>query len=118
MNKDKRSKLALFFLLSYIVLVPIINSFMKVLEKCFRTDLNTIDINIFNLFTVVFRNGIILTIWIAINLIIILVIKNIVTTRKNAKIEVEGINLKKKDRNLWNSRLGYKRRNTRILKYK
>lgn len=32
-----------------------------------------------------------------INLIIILVAKNISTTKQNAKIEVEGVNLKKKD---------------------
>ena len=98
--KDKKSKIALFFLLSYIILIPIINSFMKVLEKCFGTNLNTIDINIFNLFTIVFRNGTILISWISINLIIMLLLKNIV------KIEVEGINLKKKDQNIWHCRLG------------
>ncbi len=104
--KDKKSKIALFFLLSYIILIPIINSFMKVLEKCFGTNLNTIDINIFNLFTIVFRNGTILISWISINLIIMLLLKNIVTTRENVKIEVEGINLKKKDQNIWHCRLG------------
>jgi len=70
---------------------------MKLLEKCFKTDLNTIDINFLNLFTVIFRNGTILITWIILNLIIILILKNIVTTKQNAKIEVEGINLKKKD---------------------
>lgn len=98
---SKKSKIALFFLISYIVLVPIINSFMKVLEKCFGTDLNTIDINIFNLFTVVFRNGIILISWIIINAVIILILKNLIITKENARIEIEGINLKKKDRNFW-----------------
>lgn len=97
MIKDKKSKVALFFLCSYIVLVPIINGFLKILEKCFGTKLGTIDISIFNLFTVIFRNRIILIAWIAINSIIILSLKNILTTRKNAKIEIEGINLKKKD---------------------
>ena len=104
---SKKSKIALFFLLSYIVLVPIINGFLKLLEKCFGTNLNTIDINIFNLFTVVFRNGIILISWLIINVVIILIVKNLIITKENAKIEVEGINFKEKDRNLWNSKLGY-----------
>lgn len=97
MSKDKKVRMALFFLTSYIVFVPIINWFMKLLEKSFQTDLNTIDINLLNLFTVIFRNETICVTWIIVNLIIILVIRNIKTTRKNAKIEVEGINLKKKD---------------------
>lgn len=97
MGKEKKTKISLFFLFSYIIFVPLINSFMKLLEKAFKADLNTIDINLLNLFTVVFRNGFILVIWLIINLIIVLVIKNIATTKQNAKIEVEGINLKKKD---------------------
>lgn len=97
MGKEKKIKISLFFLFSYIVFVPLINGFMKLLEKAFKTDLNTIDINLLNLFTVIFRNGLIFIIWMIINFIIVLVIKNIVTTKQNAKIEVEGINLKKKD---------------------
>ena len=97
MGKDKKSKISLFFLLHYIVLIPLINGFMKILEKCFNTNLNTIDINFLNLFTVIFRNGTIFIIWVILNLIIILVAKNISTTKQNAKIEVEGVNLKKKD---------------------
>ena len=97
MKKEKKIKISLFFLISYIVLVPLINGFMKILEKAFNTNLNTIDINVLNLFTVIFRNGKILISWIILNLIILLVIKSIITTKKNAKIEVEGVNLKKKD---------------------
>lgn len=97
MRLDKKVKIPLFFLISYIILVPAINGFMEILEKCFNTDLNTIDINLLNLFTVIFRNGTICISWIIINLIIILVAKNIITTKENAKIEIEGINLKKKD---------------------
>ena len=97
MKKEKKIKISLFFLFSYIIFVPLINGFMMLLEKAFKTDLNTIDINLLNLFTVIFRNGPIFIIWMIINLIIILIIKNIVTTKQNAKIEVEGINLKKKD---------------------
>lgn len=97
MEKEKKVKISLFFLFSYIIFVPLINGFMKLLEKAFKTDLNTIDINLLNLFTVIFRNDLIFIIWMIINFIIVLVIKNIVTTKQNAKIELEGINLKKKD---------------------
>lgn len=97
MKINKKAKIALFFLLSYVVLIPIINGFMKILEKSFQTNLNTIDINLLNLFTVIFRNKTIAIIWVMLNFIIILVAKNIVTTKQNSKIEVEGVNLKKKD---------------------
>ena len=108
MGKDKKSKISLFFLLSYIVLIPLINGFMKILEKCFNTNLNTIDINFLNLFTVIFRNGTIFIIWVILNLIIILVAKNISTTCKS----------KKERWNIWNSGLGKQTRNTRIFKYR
>lgn len=97
MKINKKAKIALFFLLSYVVFIPIINGFMKILEKSFQTNLNTIDINLLNLFTVIFRNKTIAIIWIMLNFITILVAKNIVTTKQNSKIEVEGVNLKKKD---------------------
>ncbi len=97
MKINKKAKIALFFLLSYVVLIPIINGFMKILEKSFQTNLNTIDINLLNLFTVIFRNKTIAIIWVMLNFIAILVAKNIVTTKQNSKIEVEGVNLKKKD---------------------
>ena len=97
MKTDKKVKIPLFFLFSYIILVPMINGFMKILKKCFNTNLNTIDINLLNLFTVIFRNGTIFITWIILNAIIILVAKNVIVTKQIAKIEVEGINLKKKD---------------------
>lgn len=97
MEKEKKIKISLFFLFSYIIFIPLINGFMKLLEKAFNADLNTIDINLFNLFTVIFRNGLIFVIWMIINFIIVLVVKNIVVTKQNVKIEVEGVNLKKKD---------------------
>lgn len=97
MKKERKIKISLFFLFSYVLFVPLINNFMKLLEKYFQTDLNTIDINLLNLFTVIFRNRTIFIIWIILNLIIILIVKNIKTTKQNAKIEVEGINLKNKD---------------------
>jgi len=97
LKKEKKIKISLFFLLSYIVLVPLINGFMKLMERCFQINLNTIDINILNLFTVIFRNEKIFVTWIILNLILILIAKNISITKQNAKIETEGINLKKKD---------------------
>ena len=97
MLRNKKVKIILFFVISYVVLVPIINSFMQVLEKCFQMDLKTTDINILNLFTVIFKNWTIGFVWLILNLVIVLVIKNIILTKQNSKIEVEGINLKKKD---------------------
>lgn len=97
MKTDKKVKIPSFFIFSYIILVPAINGFMKILEKSFNTNLNTIDINLLNLFTVIFRNGTIFITWIILNAIIILVAKNVIVTKQNAKIEVEGINLKRKD---------------------
>ena len=97
MKVNKKLKIPLFFLLSYIVLVPTINAFMKILENCFQVNYYTVDINIWNFFTIIFKNKTICIIWLILNLIIILLINCISTTKKNAKIEVEGINLKKKD---------------------
>lgn len=117
MEKSKRLRLPVFFLLSYFIFIPMINEYLKILEKCFGTNLHTLQINGFNIFTILFHNGIITITWILLNVIIGLVIKNIQITKENAKIEVEGINLKKKDRNFWNSRLGIKRRNRRVFKH-
>lgn len=94
---NKKVKIPLFFLLSYIIFVPAINSFLKVLESSFRIDLHTININFLNFFTVIFRNGFVFFIWIIINSIIVLVIKNIKITKQNSKIEIEGVHLKRKD---------------------
>lgn len=101
--KKFKNKLIIYLLCSYIILVPLINNFMKLLEKSFQINLNSIDITLLNLFTIIFRNKIILLIWTMLNIIIILAIKNIIITKENSKIEVEGINLKKKDRHIWNS---------------
>ena len=104
MKVFKKVKIPLFFLFSYIILVPIINSFLKVLEKCFHIDLNTIDVNLLNLFTVIFRNKIIFVSWILLNLIILLFIKNVITTKKVYILsDIEG---KKERWYIWNSRLG------------
>ena len=82
MEKVKRFKIPLFFVLSGIVLLPLIKGFLKLLEKSFNTS---------------FGIGTIFIIWLLINIIVILAINCVKTTKENAKIEVEGVNLKKKD---------------------
>lgn len=82
MEKVKRFKIPLFFVLSGIVLLPLIKGFLKLLEKSFNTS---------------FGIGTIFITWLLINIIVILAINCIKTTKENAKIEVEGVNLKKKD---------------------
>ena len=63
MGKDKKSKISLFFLLSYIVLIPLINGFMKILENIIITNVNTIKINDMNLFTYRVKNGTLFIKW-------------------------------------------------------
>ncbi len=82
MERVKRFKIPLFFVLSGIVLLPLIKGFLKLLEKSFNTS---------------FGIGTIFITWLLIDTIVILAINCIKTTKENAKIEVEGVNLKKKD---------------------
>lgn len=82
MERVKRFKIPLFFVLSGIVLLPLIKGFLKLLEKSFNTS---------------FGIGTIFITWLLIDTIVILAINCIKTTKENSKIEVEGVNLKKKD---------------------
>ena len=82
MERVKRFKIPLFFVLSGIVLLPLIKGFLKLLEKSFNTS---------------FGIGTIFITWLLIDIIVILAIIWIKTTKENSKIEVEGVNLKKKD---------------------
>ncbi len=97
MNKETRKKIYTYLFVSYVLLIPLINSYVKMLERHLGTNLHTVDINPFNLFTVIFRCKTVLVIWLIINAVILLIIETITLTIKNRKIEVEGINLKKKD---------------------
>lgn len=97
MNRVKRFKIPLFFLFTYIVFVPMVNGYLKILERCFDTNLHSLQLNILNMFIAVFQNRTIAISWILLSSIIILIAKCITVTKENAKIEVEGINLKKKD---------------------
>lgn len=82
MERVKRFKIPLFFVLSGIVLLPLINGYLRILEKCFSTS---------------YGIGTTFISWILLNSIVILAIDCIKVTKENAKIEVEGVNLKKKD---------------------
>lgn len=82
MERLKRYKTPLFFLLSSIIFMPMIDKYLNMLEKAFRKE--------FGIGTTIF-------IWICLNAIIVVAIKNVITTKENSKIEVEGVNLKKKD---------------------
>ena len=82
MERVKRFKIPLFFVLSGIVLLPLIKGFLKLLEKSFNTS---------------FGIGTIFITWLLIDTIVILAINCIKTTKENSKIEVEGVKLKKKD---------------------
>ena len=82
MERWKKYKKIIFFIISGIIAVPLISYYLSVLG-------NSMNIK--------FGIGTSIIIWLILYFIINLAIKNIVTTKQNAKIEVEGINLKKKD---------------------
>lgn len=82
MEKWKKYKKIILISISGIIIVPLINHYLSLLE-------NTLHIKL-GMSTSIF-------LWIFICLIAVLVKKNIIATKQNAQIEVEGINLKKKD---------------------
>lgn len=82
MENIKKYKIHLFFLISFIIVVPAINKYLNALERSFGKE---------------FGIGTAIIIWIFLNAIIIFAIKNIITTKENSKIETEGVNLKKND---------------------
>lgn len=82
MEKLKKFIMPIFFVCSCIFLVPIINEYLNILEKIFKNE---------------FQKGTAFFICLIIDCIVLTMIKSIIYTKKNAKIEVEGINLKKKD---------------------
>lgn len=82
MENWKKYRKLILMLLSGIIVVPLLNHYLNLLEKTLHTK--------FGLVTSII-------IWLMLSGIVILVTNNIITTKQNAKIEVEGINLKKKD---------------------
>ena len=82
MENWKKFKIFFIFLLSGIIIIPLINYYLKLLGKSLNTK---------------FGIGISIFIWLVLMIIVSLLKKNIRTTKANAKIEIEGINLKNKD---------------------
>ena len=88
----------IFFVFSIRILIPIINSYIKILEQCFSKNYNLINIhNFIDCINQMSNNKIIAFIYIIIASILILTIYNIYFTIKKAKVENEGINYKEKD---------------------
>ena len=82
MEKLKRFKIPLIFLIISLITIPIINEYINLIQE-------SLKINVTNVTFIL--------IWAIVNGIIALTTENIILTKKNSKIEVEGINLKRKD---------------------
>ena len=82
MEKLKKFKIPLFFLIISLITIPIINGYINLIKE-------SLKINVTNVTFII--------IWAIVNGIIALTTENIILTKKNSKIEVEGINLKRKD---------------------
>ena len=82
MESWKRYRKIIIFIASGIISVPLIRHYLNALGRSMNTE---------------FGIGTSIIIWLIISFIVIILKNNIATTKQNAKIEVEGINLKKKD---------------------
>lgn len=82
MKKWKKYKKIIVFIASGIIIVPLISTYLNLLSNSLNVKLGI---------------GTSIIIWIFLYLIAFLVKNSIITTKQNAKIEVEGINLKNKD---------------------
>lgn len=82
MEKLKKFKIPLIFLIISLITIPIINEYINLIQE-------SLKINVTNVTFIL--------IWAIVNGIIALTTENIILTKKNSKIEVEGINLKRKD---------------------
>lgn len=80
------------------ILIPIINEYIKLLSKCFNKQYGVMEIhNFFDCIKAVYNNKIIGLIYAIIALISIFSVYNILFTKKQMKVEKQGINFKKKD---------------------
>ena len=82
MEKLKKFKIPLIFLIISLITIPIIIEYINLIQE-------SLKINVTNVTFIL--------IWAIVNGIIALTTENIILTKKNSKIEVEGINLKRKD---------------------
>ena len=82
MEKIEKFKIPLIFFVISLITIPIINEYINLIQE-------SLKINVTNVTFIL--------IWAIVNGIIALTTENIILTKKNSKIEVEGINLKRKD---------------------
>lgn len=82
MEKNQKVKKLLYLLFSGIIIVPLINHYLNLIG-------NSINAK--------FGIGTSIVIWTVLVFIFILLKNNIITTKENSKIEIEGVNLKNKD---------------------
>lgn len=88
----------LIIVFSFIILVPAITKYLRILEICFNSNYNLIEIkNIIDCFNSLGQNKIIGFICFIIDLILIFLCFNILFTNHRLKIENEGIDFKPKD---------------------
>lgn len=86
----------IYIFLSIIIIVPITNWYINILEKCFNKDYQIIEIyNLFDCFKVIFTDKTILFIYLILAIQIALFIFNIFFTKKQMKTEKEGIRFTK-----------------------
>lgn len=94
----RKIAILIFFILYIRLSIPVITSYMKILEKCFNKNYNLENINNFiDCINIITNNKIIGLIWLIIAVIFVLTIYNTYFTIKKAKIENKGINFKEKD---------------------
>lgn len=82
MESWKKYKKIILMFMSGVIIVPLLNNYLSLLENSLHIKLGL---------------GTSILIWLIMTGVAILVVNNIIATKQNAKIEVEGINLKKKD---------------------
>lgn len=88
----------IFLFVSILIFVPMIRLYISILEKCFDTNYNIQNIkNIFDIFNIIWNNKKIGLIYFLIDFILIFLVKLIFYTKRQLKIENEGINFKQKD---------------------
>lgn len=95
---NKKIVIPIFLILFFRIYIPIVVSYIRVLEKCFNKNYNVIEVNTFiDCIKVMLDNKLLGLICVIIGSIFIFTIYNIHFTIKRAKMENEGISFKKKD---------------------
>ncbi len=85
-------------IISMRIFIPIITNYIKILGNCFEKEYPILEIkNLIDCFKVILYNKMIGLIYVIIACILIFIIYNIYFTRKQLKMEIEGVIFKKKD---------------------